>query len=98
MRRRDFTKTSLSALGALSLGRVGSFPFVGGADASRRTGTSAPPLSVNGDRLNAHLATLLNNYVNMARFYDPKACAIFRVGTLYMDARACSLCRMSSMP
>lgn len=58
MRRRDFTKTSLSALGALSLGRVGSFPFVGSADASRRTGTSAAPLSVNGDRLNAHLAEL----------------------------------------
>jgi len=43
-------------------------------------------------RLNAHLATLLNNFVNMSRLYDPNACAIFRVGTLYMDARACSLC------
>ena len=41
---------------------------------------------------NANLATLLNNFVNMARLYDPKACAIFRVGTLYMDARASSLC------
>ncbi len=43
-------------------------------------------------RYHAHLATLLNNFVNMARLYDPKACAIFRVGTLYMDARACNLC------
>ncbi len=43
-------------------------------------------------RLNANLATLLNNFVNMARLYDPNACAIFRVGTLYMDARACNLC------
>lgn len=43
-------------------------------------------------RYNANLATLLNNFVNMARLYDPKACAIFRVGTLYMDARASSLC------
>jgi hypothetical protein len=43
-------------------------------------------------RLNANLATLLNNFVNMARHYDPNACAIFRVGTLYMDARACTLC------
>jgi hypothetical protein len=43
-------------------------------------------------RFKANLATLLNNFVNMARFYDPKACAVFRVGTLYMDARATSLC------
>lgn len=43
-------------------------------------------------RYNANLATLLNNFVNMGRLYDPKACAIFRVGTLYMDARAASLC------
>lgn len=43
-------------------------------------------------RYNANLATLLNNFVNMARLYDPNGCAIFRVGTLYMDARACSLC------
>ncbi|MDD4101611.1 MAG: hypothetical protein PHU80_03150 [Kiritimatiellae bacterium] len=43
-------------------------------------------------RLNANLVKLLNNYVNMSRLYDPKDCAIFRVGTLYMDARASSLC------
>ena len=43
-------------------------------------------------RYHANLSTLLNNFVNMARLYDPKACAIFRVGTLYMDARACNLC------
>ena len=43
-------------------------------------------------RLNAYLFTLLNNFVNMARLYDPKAIAIFQVGTLYMDARAATLC------
>ncbi|MEI7945906.1 MAG: hypothetical protein WCJ02_04390 [bacterium] len=43
-------------------------------------------------RLNAFLFTLLNNFVNMARLYDPKAIAIFQVGTLYMDARAATLC------
>jgi hypothetical protein len=43
-------------------------------------------------RLKANFAALLNNFVNMAQLYDPKACAIFRVGTLYMDARATSLC------
>lgn len=43
-------------------------------------------------RLNAFLCTLLNNFVNMARLYDPKAIAIFQVGTLYMDARATTLC------
>ena len=43
-------------------------------------------------RYHANLVQLLNNYVNMARLYDPKATAIFQVGTLYMDARACHLC------
>jgi hypothetical protein len=43
-------------------------------------------------RLNAYLFTLLNNFVNMARLYDPKAIAIFQVGTLFMDARAATLC------
>lgn len=49
MRRRDFTKASLSALGALSLARDGrDLPWL-------RTG--APPV-VNGDRLNRHIAEL----------------------------------------
>jgi hypothetical protein len=43
-------------------------------------------------RFNAFLHTLLRNFVNMAQLYDPKAIAIFQVGTLYMDARATSLC------
>lgn len=43
-------------------------------------------------RYHANLLTLLNNYVNMGRLYDPTATAIFQVGTLYMDARAASLC------
>lgn len=50
MRRRDFTKASLSALGALSLGRTGGFAVPG-------RGGAAPTL-VNGDRLNAHIAAL----------------------------------------
>lgn len=43
-------------------------------------------------RYNAHLVSLLNNYVNMAQLYNPKRAAIFQVGTLYMDSRACDLC------
>jgi len=43
-------------------------------------------------RYHANLVSLLNNYVNMGRLYDPKAAAVFQVGTLYMDARACNLC------
>ncbi len=49
MRRRDFTKASLSALGALSVGRAGGFalPHLG-----------VSPTLVNGERLNAHIAEL----------------------------------------
>jgi len=43
-------------------------------------------------RYHANLVTLLDNFVNMGRLYNPKAIAIFRVGTLFMDARACNLC------
>lgn len=43
-------------------------------------------------RYHANLATLISNYVNMGRLYDPKTIAIFQVGTLYLDARACNLC------
>ncbi len=43
-------------------------------------------------RYHANLGRLLQNYVNMAQLYNPDATAIFQVGTLYMDARACELC------
>lgn len=43
-------------------------------------------------RYHANFSTLLNNYVNLSFLYDPNASAIFQVGTLYMDARACTLC------
>lgn len=43
-------------------------------------------------RYHANFVNLLNNYVNMGRLYNPKEVAIFQVGTLYMDARACNLC------
>ena len=43
-------------------------------------------------RYHANLATLLGNYVNMGRLYNPQTTAIFQVGTLYLDARACNLC------
>lgn len=43
-------------------------------------------------RYHAHLGHLLQNYVNMAQLYNPDATAIFQIGTLYMDARACELC------
>ncbi len=43
-------------------------------------------------RYHANMLTLISNYVNMGRLYDPKTVSIFQVGTLYMDARACHLC------
>jgi N-carbamoyl-L-amino-acid hydrolase len=56
MRRRDFTKASLSALGALSLSRLGGVAL---PPALRHaTGRAAAPTLVNGDRLNAHLAAM----------------------------------------
>jgi hypothetical protein len=58
MRRRDFTKASLSALGALTFGRAGSFSNVRGPDSTSLLGANAPPPLVNGERLNAHLAAL----------------------------------------
>lgn len=56
MRRRDFTKASLSALGAFSLERLGAFAVPAVVGVPRR-GVRAPVL-VNGDRLNAHLAAM----------------------------------------
>ncbi|MEO6446349.1 MAG: Zn-dependent hydrolase [Gemmatimonadaceae bacterium] len=57
MRRRDFTKTSLGALGALSLdgvsGLLGRVPHAAGP-----AGVAAPEVRVNGERLNAHIAAL----------------------------------------
>lgn len=43
-------------------------------------------------RYHANLVALLDNFVNMGRLYNPKTTAVFRIGTLYMDARACTLC------
>lgn len=43
-------------------------------------------------RYHANLLELLNNMVNMGKLYDPNAWPVFRVGTLYLDGRACSLC------
>lgn len=64
MRRRDFTKTSLSALGALSLdgvvglvGRASHGASVVPTSAPQARPETAPP-RVNGERLNAHLAEL----------------------------------------
>ncbi|HEX4933323.1 MAG TPA: hydantoinase/carbamoylase family amidase, partial [Gemmatimonadaceae bacterium] len=67
MHRRDFTRTSLTALGALAFarldgaGRLGGLGEGGGRFALL-TGTSRHPLGaptlVNGDRLNAHLTAL----------------------------------------
>ena len=36
--------------------------------------------------------TLLNNYVTLKDFYNPKEKAIFQAGTLIIDQRACDLC------
>ncbi|MEN9359741.1 MAG: hypothetical protein RL095_1276 [Verrucomicrobiota bacterium] len=43
-------------------------------------------------RLQRDLYRLVKNFVNFADFYAPGCDAVFRVGTLYIDARACSLC------
>jgi len=43
-------------------------------------------------RLNRDLMTLVNNFVAFRDFYSREAPAIFQVGTLYLDARACELC------
>ena len=42
-------------------------------------------------RLKKDLYTLLRNYVNFAAFYGREG-AVFQLGTLYLDSRACSLC------
>lgn len=42
-------------------------------------------------RFQKNLGELLSNYVNFAQFYGRRT-AIFQVGTLYLDARACELC------
>lgn len=38
------------------------------------------------------LNRLVNNFVNLADFYDPRFPATFQVGTLYLDGRTCDLC------
>ena len=43
-------------------------------------------------RYPANFDILLDNFVNMSDLYDPKRQAVFQMGTLYMDARACTLC------
>lgn len=43
-------------------------------------------------RLNRDLMTLVNNFVSFRDFYSRKAPAMFQVGTLYLDQRACELC------
>ncbi len=42
-------------------------------------------------RIQAHFFALLSNFVNFSRFYARQG-AVFQAGTLYLDARACSLC------
>ncbi len=43
-------------------------------------------------RFHRDLKRLLHNYVSFADFYNPKIAAIFQIGRLYMDGRACDLC------
>ncbi len=43
-------------------------------------------------RLNRDLLRLANNFVSFKDFYERKEKAIFQVGTLYLDQRACELC------
>jgi hypothetical protein len=43
-------------------------------------------------RLNRDLMTLVNNFVAFRDFYSREAPAMFQIGTLYLDTRACELC------
>lgn len=43
-------------------------------------------------RLNRDLFHLVNNFVSFKDFYERKEKAIFQVGTLFLDQRACELC------
>lgn len=43
-------------------------------------------------RLHRDLFRLANNFVSFKDFYERKEKAIFQVGTLYLDQRACELC------
>jgi hypothetical protein len=43
-------------------------------------------------RYHAHLVRLLNNFVAFHDFYGGQEMAVFQIGTLYLDQRACSLC------
>ncbi len=42
-------------------------------------------------RLCTYLGEFICNYVNQARLYNPETPAVYQVGTLYIDARACTL-------
>ncbi|MCC6770234.1 MAG: Zn-dependent hydrolase [Gemmatimonadaceae bacterium] len=56
MKRRDFTQVYLSALGALSLERLGVLAAPAVVGVPRRSGSG--PVLVSGDRLNAHLTAM----------------------------------------
>ena len=43
-------------------------------------------------RFHRDLARFLRNFVNLADFYAPGRTAIFQIGTLFVDGRACELC------
>ncbi len=56
-------------------------------------GTAATLASVEKlVRLNRDLFRLANNFVSFKDFYERKEKAIFQIGTLYLDQRACELC------
>ncbi len=42
-------------------------------------------------RLRTYFGEFICNYVNQARLYNPETTAVYQVGTLYIDARACKL-------
>ncbi len=58
MRRRDFARTSLSALGALSIERLGGASHLGGASLRPAGARVLADPSVNGERLNQHLTAM----------------------------------------
>jgi hypothetical protein len=85
------------------LGIVRIREFLDGPAAAKIAGLIAEDLALQDDfaqigelekliRFHRDLARFLRNFVNLADFYAPGRTAIFQIGTLFVDGRACELC------
>jgi len=94
--------TSKPATGAEKLGLERLRALLAGKEREAITALITEDAALKGDfdqivaveklvRFQRDLVKLLNNYVSFADFYGRKG-AIFQMGTLYLDARACHLC------